>query len=147
MLIKKIKYTDYMGEEREEEFFFNLNKAEISKLLISTDGDYTLDKYLENLMRRKNGKEIMDFFDMIIMTSYGEMSPDGKKFDKSEEAKSHFRDTEAYSELFMELISDGKKATDFMKGIMPKNLVEEIKKIVEDNPDAITDEMKDYLLN
>lgn len=147
MLKKMIKYTGIDGVERNEEFFFNLNKAEIVKLLTSTDGDYTLDKYLENLMRRKNGKEIMDFFHMIIMTSYGVPTPDGKKFDKSEAVKNEFENSEAYSELFMELVSDAEAAVKFMKEVIPKSITDEVEKIVAANPNGIPAEMKDYLLD
>ena len=35
MLKKTIKYTDYNGQQREEDFYFNLNKAELAEMEMS----------------------------------------------------------------------------------------------------------------
>lgn len=145
MLKKTISYTDYDGNERKEDFYFNLTKAEIIEWLRSTDGSYTLDKYMERIAKEKNGRKIIETFKDIIWRSYGEKSLDGRRFIKSDEVKLAFTETEAYSILFTELVTDAKKAADFMNAIVPLDLVEEIKKIMEENPDGIPDELKDYI--
>lgn len=146
MLRKLIKYTDYDGNEREEEHYFNLSKAEIIKWISSTEGDYTIDKYLEQISKEHNGKKIMDTFEELIYRSYGKKSLDGRRFDKSKEVKEDFMQTEAYSILFTELVTDAKKATEFFNAIVPKELAEEIDKILKEHPNGISDEMRDYLL-
>lgn len=144
MFTKKITFTDYDGNMRTEEFYFHLNKAEIIKWLTTT-GDYTLDKVLERLARERNGKKIMDIFEDLIKRSYGQKSLDGRKFVKSEDVWNDFYQTEAYSVLFTELVTDAKKAADFVNNIIPKDIAGEITKIVEENPDAIPDVLADYV--
>lgn len=144
MLKKTIKYEDYDGNQREEDFYFNLNKSEVIKWLTTT-GDYTLDKVLERLSKERNGKKIMEIFEDLIRLSYGIKSLDGRKFVKSEEIWKDFYQTEAYSVLFTELVTDAKSAANFINKIIPKSLSDEVERIVRDNPDGIPDEIKDYV--
>ena len=144
MLKKTIKYEDYEGNLREEDFYFNLNKAEVIKWL-TTSGDYTLDKVLIQLSNERNGKEIMKIFEDLIHLSYGVKSLDGRKFIKSEELWEDFHQTEAYSELFSELVMDAEKASDFVNKVIPKTLANDIAKTLSENPEGIPDEIKDYM--
>ena len=120
MLKKRIKYTDYDGNEREEDFYFNLTKAEITELELSTEGG--LQYTIERIIDAKDTPQIIQFFKKIILMSYGEKSPDGRRFVKNEKLSEEFTQTEAYSELFMELATDEKAAAAFVNGIIPKDL-------------------------
>ena len=144
MLMKKIKYTDFNGVEREDEFYFNMSKAELLKW-ITTNGNYTLDKVVERLVKTENVKDLVNEFDYLITESYGEKSLDGIRFMKSEEIKRKFVESNAYSELFMEIVSDAKKAADFFNGIMPDDLATAVKDAMAKNPDGISDVLKDYI--
>lgn len=144
MLKKTITYEDYEGNERKEDFYFNLNQSEIIKWLTTT-GDYTLDKVLIRLGQERNGKKVMEIFEDLIHRSYGRKSLDGRKFEKSEEIWQDFYQTEAYSTLFYELVTDARKAADFVNQIIPKKMASEIDKIMKENPDGIPDELKDYV--
>lgn len=146
MYKKVIEFTDYLGNQRKEDFYFNLNKAELFKWL-TTKGDYTLDKLLVRLTKERNIKELMEIFDRLVLESYGKPSLDGRRFDKNEEILNDFKHTEAYSELFMELVSDAEAAANFINGILPKDLSDAIEKILKDNPDGVPDIVKDYLPN
>lgn len=146
MVKKTVTYVDFGGNERTEELYFNLNKAEVIKWLTTT-GDYTLDKVVLRLSTERNGKKIMEIFDNLLEISYGKPSLDFRRFEKTEEIWRDFKETEAYSIIFTELVTDAKVAADFITAIIPKDLADEIAKIVEQYPDGITDEMKDYLLN
>ena len=137
MLCKKIKYTDYNGVEREEEFWFHLSKAEIMKWL-TTNGAYTIDAVLKKMIETENVKDMVGEFEFLIQTAYGEKSMDGKRFIKSPEVKANFIESEAYSVLFMELVGDAKKAADFFNGIIPSDLAAEVDKIMKENPEALT---------
>lgn len=144
MYPRTIKYEDYDGNQREEVFYFNLNKAEIISWL-TTEGDYTLDKKLERLYRERNGLKIMEILEDFIKRSYGEKSLDGRRFVKTPEVWDNFRQTEAYSVLFTEMVTDSNAAANFINNVIPKELAEEIAKIAAENPDGIPAEMKDYL--
>lgn len=118
MLKKTITYKDYNDVEITEDLYFNLSKPELVKMQMSEDGGFY--NLLDKVQKTKDTKKIMEIFDKILLMSYGEKSPDGKKFLKSEEISKNFQSTEAYNIIFMELISDAKKASDFINGIIPK---------------------------
>lgn len=118
MLKKTIAYTDYDGNDRKEDFYFNLNKAEVVELQLGTIGGLT--KTLEKIVQEKDSSRLIEYFKSIIMKAYGEKSPDGRRFIKSKELCEAFSQTEAYSNLFMELAGDAKAAAEFIDGILPK---------------------------
>lgn len=140
-----ITYTDYDGNERTEEHSFNLSQAELIKFL-TTNGDYTLDKMLLRLQSERNGREIMKIFEDLIYLSYGKKSLDGRRFDKSEEVKKDFMETEAYSVLFTSLVTDAKAAGDFVNKIIPKKLAEQVQKVIDEHPEGIPAELKEYVV-
>lgn len=125
MLKKKIKYTDYDGNVREEDFYFNLSKADLLEMQMSTAGG--LQQKLEKIVSTQDTVKIMETFKEIIMKAYGEKSDDGKRFIKSEELSIAFTQTEAYSELFMELATDADKAAAFINGLIPQDLANQVK--------------------
>lgn len=120
MYKKTINYTDYDGNKRTEDAYFNLNKAELIELNFTEDGG--LDKVIQKIISEQDQVKILKIFKDIILMSYGEKSLDGKRFIKNQELRDAFVQTEAYSELFMELISDEEKAADFLKKIIPSDL-------------------------
>lgn len=123
MLKKRIKYTDYNGEEREEDFYFNLSKAEIIEMELSTEGG--MKNMIEKITDEKDMPKLIALFKRLIKMSYGEKSADGKRFVKSEDLSEAFTQTEAYSELFMELATNDNAAADFVNGIIPPDLAQE----------------------
>ena len=120
MLVKKIKYTDYNDVERNETFYFNLSKPELIELQASQEGG--LSEYINKIAEEQDMKKIIEFFKTIINISYGCKSADGKRFVKSKELTEAFMQSEAYSELFMELSSNAEAAAEFVNGIVPKDL-------------------------
>ena len=123
MLKKTITYTDYNGMERTEDFYFNLTKAEVVERQYSIGGG--LKERLESIVNTKDQPSIIREFKKLILAAYGEKSPDGRQFMKSEEISKRFECTEAYSILFMELATDADKAAEFVNGIIPKIKAEE----------------------
>ncbi len=120
MLKKTIKYTDYLGNEREEDFYFNLKKSELFELQVGKEGGLT--QYISRLVAQQDMPKLMELFKKIVKKSYGAISPDGRRFVKSEELYKEFEETEAYSELIMEICTDDKKASDFFNAIIPDEL-------------------------
>ena len=114
-LSKTIKYTDYNGVERKETHYFNYNKAEIAEMELSTAGG--LSEMIKKITEAQDGPSIMKLFKDIILGSYGVKSPDGKQFIKSDELSKQFSQTEAYSELFMELVTNADAAAEFVSGL------------------------------
>ena len=124
MLKKIITYTDYNGVERTEPFYFNLSKAELMEMELGVTGGMT--EMLDKIIATKDAPSLMKTFKEMIMKSYGIKSDDGKRLIKSEELSIAFTQTEAYSVLFMELITDDKAAADFVNGIIPNEIQAEV---------------------
>lgn len=118
MLKKTITYIDYDGVERTEDFFFNLTKAEVAEMELSNTGG--MERLIQQIAITQDRKRLIDLFKDIILRSYGEKSSDGRRFIKSKELSEAFSQTEAYSELFMQLATDSEMASAFINGIMPK---------------------------
>ena len=117
MLKKTIKYPGYDGQEYEEDFYFNLKESEILEMELGASGG--LSTYVTRIVAAKDTPEIMKVFKELILKSYGIKSPDGKRFMKSEEISKSFEETEAYSQLFLELSTDDIKGSEFINGITP----------------------------
>ena len=118
MLKKTITYTDFNGMERSEDFYFNLTKAEVMEMEMSTVGG--LSEMIQRIIAAQDTPSIIKVFKDLVLKSYGEKSADGKRFIKTPEITEAFSQTEAYSVLFMELATDADSAAAFVNGIIPK---------------------------
>lgn len=138
MLKKTIEYTDYEGNTRKSDYYFGLSKPEVIKWLTSTGG-YTIDKAVKMISVERNIGKLVDLLDDLIHRSYGVKSLDGNNFIKNETEWNKFSQSPAYDEIFMELISDSKKAADFFNGVIPQDLAEEVDRMIKDNPDSFAE--------
>lgn len=132
MLKKTISYEDYDGNKRTEDFYFNISKAELTKMQFSSNGG--LDKVLTRMVQEQDSAKIVGLLEDIILMAYGIKSDDGKHFQKSKEISDNFKQTEAFSVLFMELASDADAASNFFKGIIPADLAAQLPKDVKKLP-------------
>ena len=126
MLKKTITFTDYNGVERTEDFYFNLNKAEVMEMEMGTTGGFA--EMINGIIAAKDVPALISIFKDMILKAYGQKSPDGRRFIKSKELSEEFSQTEAYVSLYMELATDDEAAAYFVDGIMPKDLVNEVQK-------------------
>lgn len=124
MIKKTITYVDYNGEERKEDYFFNLTKAEVMEMQLSKAESFS--EYLRNIVDSKDVPAIAETFKKIILKSYGERSIDGRMFRKiavdGHKLADDFAQTEAFSELYTELATDEVKAEEFIRGVLPKDI-------------------------
>lgn len=120
MLKKTITYEDFDGNKRTEDFYFNLSKAEVLEMQMGISGGMT--QMLNKIIAAQDGGRVIKTFKDIILKAYGEKSPDGKRFIKSEEISTAFSQTEAYSQLFMELATNADAAATFVNSIIPVDI-------------------------
>ena len=123
MIKKSITYTDFNGVERTEDFYFNLTKAEILEMEMGTTGG--LAEMITNIVAAQDQPAIIKIFKDLVLRSYGKKSPDGRRFMKSDEIRDDFAQTEAYSQLFMELATDADAAAKFVNGIVPADVAKQ----------------------
>lgn len=118
MLKKEITFTNQItGTQETEEHYFNLTKAEIIEIDASYPGGVI--EYLTRAVKLKDTKTVIGVFKDLILKSYGEKTASGR-FIKSQELRDSFMTTEAYSELFMELLENEENAGNFVNGIIPQ---------------------------
>lgn len=120
MFRKPIEYTDYNGVRRKETFDFYINKAELAELNLKYKGG--LKEMLEYMVKAEDSAGLVKFIRELILMSYGVKEPGGKRFIKSKEQSDAFAQTEAYSELFMSLLSSAEATAEFVKQILPADL-------------------------
>lgn len=120
MVKKTVTYTDYNGVERTEDFYFNLSEAEIMEMEMGTSGG--LAEMITKIVAAQDAPQIIKIFKDLVLRSYGEKSPDGKRFMKSKEISTAFSQTEAYSKIFIELATDADAAAKFVNGVVPANM-------------------------
>lgn len=120
MLKRTMTYTNYNGEQITEDCYFNLTKAEILEMEMTTQGG--MAEYIKGIVNAKNTAEIIKIFKELILKAYGKKSPDGRRFIKSEELREEFSQTEAYSDLFMLLATDAEEAAKFVNGVTPADV-------------------------
>lgn len=116
MIKKTMTYKDYDGNERTEDFWFNLTKAEAAKLEFGTTGG--VSKMIERIIQEQDAKRILEVFEDLICRSYGKKSPDGKRFVKNQAQTEEFLQTEAYSDLFIEFMNNPDEFSKFFAGVL-----------------------------
>lgn len=124
MIKENIAYTDYNGVERKEDFYFNLTKAEIMEMEMSTKGG--LAEMIQRIIAAQDQPAIIKIFKDLIIKSYGVKSADGKRFIKNDEVVEEFVQTEAFSQLFMKLATDPDAAAKFVNGIVPADMAKQM---------------------
>ena len=124
MLVKPITYTDYNGNTRTEDFYFNLSESEVVEMEFGVKDK--LSNYLQRITKTNDEVELVKFFKAFVLKCYGEVSPDGKRFmKKNGELAEEFAETPAYTELFMELARDADAAGAFVNGVLPKSIAKQ----------------------
>ena len=123
MIKKTITFVDYNGTERTEDFYFNLTKAEVMEMEMSVKGG--LAEMIQRIIAAQDQPAIIKIFRDLITRAYGVKSPDGRKFMKSAELTDDFVQTEAFSELYMELATNAEAAAAFVNGIVPADMAKQ----------------------
>lgn len=115
MLKKVINYVDFNGQQQSETHYFHMNRMEATKFEARYGGD--LGAYAKAL-GEGTAKENFEFIEDIILTAYGERTPDGRGFNKSKEVVDQFKHSLAYDALFEEMVTVEGAAEQFGLGIV-----------------------------
>ncbi len=126
MIKKTVTYTDFDGNERTEDFYFHLTEQELTEWELSVDGG--LSGVITRIVNSTDNKKLAELFKELLIKSYGVKTPDGRGFIKNEEALNNFIYTQAFSDIYMELATDDKAASEFVNGIIPESIVKAAKK-------------------
>lgn len=127
MIKKSITFEDLDSKQVTQDFWFNLSKAEIAKMELTAKGG-SLSQLLQEIIKNQDPAGIISTFELIILKAYGERSSDNLRFVKSDELSEGFKHTDAYSELFMELVTDAEAAAKFIEGVVPQEVQDHLNK-------------------
>lgn len=127
MLKRIINFEDFDGKPASVEAYFHLSKAELVEYEVEFKEG--LAAAIQRIINANDRKEMIAEFKRIILMSYGVRSDDGKRFVKSEELRNAFQQTPAYSALFMELATEDGKASEFINGVLPADMVAQAQQI------------------
>jgi hypothetical protein len=133
MLRKEVEYKDFDGNDRKDVLWFHLNEVEITEMDLETSGG--LVKYMESIIDTNDVNQLITIFKDLLIRSYGERSMDGKHFYKDDKIRNEFVSSAAYPVLYMEMVSDADKTVEFINGIVPSNIREQMAKI-ENTPEG-----------
>lgn len=125
MLKKTITYEDYDGNTRTEDFYFNLNKAELAELQMSRQGGFS--EWIQRVVDAKDNTTLYATIKEFILKTVGVKSADGKRFIKNDTIREEFEQTEAFSELMMEMMTNEKNFSAFTQGVVPKDIASQAK--------------------
>lgn len=120
MIKKTLKYKNFDGETVSEEFYFNLSMGDILEKAAD-------DKAVADLMEIAKGtdqvKMIKTFTDLISQ-SVGRRG--GMGLIKSPEFSSEFMQSDAFSVLMWEILTDAKAASEFVNGLFPADITKKL---------------------
>ena len=131
MLKQRIKYTDFNGVEREEDFYFNMSTMDARRLMYSKPEG--LKEFVEAKFKENDINPVIDLFEDVILSSYGEKSEDGMSFEKSKELSEKFSKTAAYEALVEMFFDKPGFVNEFFVSVLPSNLSEKYKEYSESN--------------
>lgn len=131
MIKKTVTYVDFNDAKKTEDLYFHMTQPELVKLSVSKEGGF--ERYLQRIIQTENMKEIVDTLDEVIRLTYGEKTVDGR-FEKSPEILKKFVSSEAYNTVFMEVAQSTEAAAEFINGVIPKNLKNQVEENLKQMP-------------
>lgn len=129
MFERAFTYEGFDGKTYTDTWGFYLSKADLLEIQLGTF--VGLDQLIKRLIDTQNGKEIMAIIKEIILKSVGRPSQDGKRFIRNDEIREEFAQSEAYSQLFEELVMDGEKAMAFIIAAVPRDIGDKMKEEID----------------
>lgn len=144
MYKKTVTYTDFDGNERIEDLYFNLTKTELTDFALSLpdgvsnsipDNTEEMDenKAVTKVMSAFTSKSIFKFIQDLVLKSYGVRMDEGRRFAKTDSngvpLANQFKETMAFEAVMDELTVDDKAAAEFVNMIIPKNIADKMPNI------------------
>lgn len=110
-----VEYVDFNGNERKEELYFHLSLPEVTR--IEAEIGKPMDQYIQEVTANQDMKTLLDFLEKMILNAYGQKTSDGKSFHKSKALRDEFEYSQAYAEVFEQLLTDKELARKFGEAV------------------------------
>lgn len=106
-----VSYKDFNGNERKEDLYFHLSIVELTRL--EAEIGRSLEDHIKELQSNQDLKSLLAFLEKMLLSSYGQKTLDGRSFSKHDEIRKAFEYSQAYAEIFEELLTNPDLARRF----------------------------------
>ena len=116
-------YTDYLGNQRTEDFHFHYNQAELMGMELETEGGFSAR--VQRIVNANSYPELYKLMKQFILGSYGVKSDDGRRFMKGPEISRSFEENPVFERIMMRMTTGpdaAKEAANFINGITPEGM-------------------------
>lgn len=117
MFTREFDYVDYRGNPKKATYTFSLEKDEVLRMELGNYGG--LQHTMKTMMAKKRPDKVLDLLQEIVLSSVGEISPDGSSFYKSEQIRDDFRQTKVCHDMLYEMMSDENALMNFIMQAIP----------------------------
>lgn len=124
MIQKTIVFVDFNGKKVTRDYYFHLSKVDFIEL--SADGAF--EDLIKVAVATKDKLAIFNGFKRLIGMSVGVRTEDGSGFVRTEAFRDEFLSSPAFDELVMELFTSDDKGAEFVKGLVPAGMTDQLNK-------------------
>lgn len=115
MFKHSVQYNDFNGNERKEDLYFHLSLPEVTRLQAEIGTD--IESHVKNLVDNQDMSQLIAFLEKMLLNSYGQKTSDGKSFHKSKELRDAFEYSQAYAEVFEQVMTNPDLARKFGQSV------------------------------
>ena len=92
-----------------------------------------LAERIQRIIDAKDQTSLMKEIKKFVLDAYGVKSDDGRRFMKNDEIRTAFVENPAYSEIWLELLSDENIASAFVNQVVPENMKDKLASLAAKN--------------
>lgn len=115
MFKHSVEYVDFNGSDRKEDLYFHLSLPEVTRL--EAEIGMGLEDYIKGLTTNQELNTLLAFLERMLLSSYGQKTSDGKSFIKSQVIREAFEYSQAYAEIFEQVLSNPDLARKFGENV------------------------------
>lgn len=121
------KYTDYNGNERTDDLYFNFTEPQLRKFLMQQP-EFSQENLAE-IMATKDLNQMLQTLQVLFVAAYGKKSEDGRSFVKNKEIQEEFEGSAAFAQLMEDIMYKGDEKTveEFLINIFPAKFSDSIR--------------------
>lgn len=110
-----VEYVDFNGSQRKEDLYFHLSLPEVTRL--EAEIGKPLEEHIKELTTNQKLNDLLAFLERMMLNSYGQKTSDGKSFHKSKDIRDAFEYSNAYAEVFEQMMTDPDLARKFGENV------------------------------
>lgn len=110
-----VAYKDFNGNDRKDDLYFHLSLPEVTRFQAEIGKD--IEDHVKELVANQELNTLLAFMEKMMLNAYGQKTSDGKSFFKSKEMRDAFEYSQAYAEIFEEMMTNPELAKKFGENV------------------------------